>query len=658
VGGHRQLGLFGAVGVGAAAVFALLVLPLFIPVKTFPHARPLPLTGLLGKIFQWRERRQKIVLPALLGFSLICAAGVARVGFDGDIARLNGVTPATRRDDETFKQAWGRSLALTTVVVSGATRDAALADNERVAAVLEKLRAEKVIETFSSVAPLLPSAATRAANQNAWRAFWTPTRDAALADALNSTASGLGFRTELFAPWLERLRHFDDGAAPANPALTRLTGEFCNASDGKFYLATLVKTTDTTRFHQTRDAVQAAVPGARLLNKVALGDEITAVARRALPWFAVGVAALNALLIFLLLGRWELVLVTLLPMAAGIFWTLGALGLLGLRVDVANFIFVIFVVGVGGDYSLFQVLSELEAVRGQPDRAAATGGAVTLCALTSLLGTGVLVLARHPALFSVGLTALLGISFSLLATLFLVPPSVRWLAKKYSQRPQLTAPTPAEKLRAVSRRYRLQGAYISHFAFWKMKTDPLFVAVDAAVPMRGEILDVGCGYGLMAQWLTLAAPERRVLGVDFDAEKIRVAQAVARTNQQTTFAHRDLLDGAEFPPCDTALLGDVLHYFPDAVKAELLQRIFAALRPGGRLVLRDAMAEETSAHRTVTRWEKIAVRLGQNRTHHGLHFTDEPTHRALLCAAGFADVEIRRETGRGSNRLLLAAKPA
>jgi hypothetical protein len=36
-----------------------------------------------------------------------------------------------------------------------------------------------------------------------------------------------------------------------------------------------------------------------------------------------------------------------------------------------------------------------------------------MCALTALLGTGVLVLAHHPALFSVGLTALLGISFSL-----------------------------------------------------------------------------------------------------------------------------------------------------------------------------------------------------------------------------------------------------
>ena len=96
----------------------------------------------------------------------------------------------------------------------------------------------------------------------------------------------------------------------------------------------------------------------------------------------------------------------------------------------SNFIFVIFVIGVGGDYSLFMVLAELEPLRGYQERTASTGGAVTLCALTTLFGVGVLVLARHPALFSIGLTALLGISFSLLATLFLVPPCMNWIGRR------------------------------------------------------------------------------------------------------------------------------------------------------------------------------------------------------------------------------------
>ena len=419
-------------------------------------------------------------------------------------------------------------------------------------------------------------------------------------------------------------------------------------------------------------------PGALLLNKAALTDEIARVAKSVLPVFGMLVAVLNALLLFLLLGRLELVLITLLPMAAGVFWTLGTLGLLGLPIDMSNFIFVIFVIGVGGDYSLFMVMAELEPLRGYTKRTASTGGAVTICALTALFGFGVLVLARHPALFSVGLTALLGISFSLLATLFLVPPCMRWIGTRSScggsrREPALTSskekmngltsaatsiPGLSSKRKEVSRLYRYQGPYVTQFVFWKMKTDPLFKAVEAAAPASGRILDLGCGYGIVAHWLTLFAPERTVSGVDFDADKIRVAQATARFNPRVAFERRDILEWAEYPVCDCVLLCDVLHYFPLELKADVLRKIFAALRPGGCLIVRDACAEGTSRHGRVAWAEKWAVRFGQNKTRHGLHFESKETHLVLLREAGFEQIDVRQDAGLGSNALMRATKPA
>ena len=657
ISGHRQLGLFGAVGVGLAALFALLILPLLIPVKAIPNARPLPLTALLQRLFDWRTRNTRLILPPLVLFTLVCAVGVSRVKFDSDLARLNGVTGGTQQDEKAIHETWGKALSLTTIVVGGTTREEVLAKNEQVFAALETLRGQNVFESYSSVAPLLPSAQTRAANLRDWRNFWSAARQMELSNSLVTAASRLGFRTEAFAPFLESISAPETAAMlETNSALDRLTADFWSKRDGRNYLTTLVKVADTEKFRQLRAAVKTAVPNALLLNKAALSDEITQVARRALPVFGVLVAVMNAFLIFLLLGRIELVLVTLLPMAAGIFWTLGTLGLCGLPIDVANFVFVIFVVGVGGDYSLFLVLSELEPLRGHPERTAATGGAVTMCALTALLGTGVLVLSHHPALFSVGLTALLGISYSLLATLFLVPLSVRWLAEINSLHPKIANPTPAQTRRAVSRLYRFQGPYVSQFSYWKMRTDPLFCAVEKAAPARGEILDLGCGYGLAAHWLTLFTPERRVHGVDFDADKIRVAQVAARANPQASFEQRDILEWPEYPACDCALLCDVLHYFPRKLKAEMLRKVFQSLRPGGSLIIRDAMAEEKSGHRAVARAEKWAVRLGLNRTRHGLHFEDEKTHRALLREAGFGTVEVRNESGLGSNLLLIARK--
>ena len=160
----------------------------------------------------------------------------------------------------------------------------------------------------------------------------------------------------------------------------------------------------------------------------------------------------------------------------------------------------------------------------------------------------------------------------------------------------------------------------------------------------------------MAHWLTLFTPERRAHGVDFDVEKIRVARVTARSNPRVTFERRDILEWPEYPACDCALLCDVLHYFPRDLKAEVLRKVFAALRPGGCVVIRDAMAREDSGHRAVARAERWAVRFGQNKTRHGLHFEGEETHLALLREAGFGKVEVRSGSGLGSNLLLVASK--
>jgi len=680
VSGHRQLGLFGAVGVGLAAVFALVVLPLFIPVGAAGGGRRLPLTTVMQRLFDWRDHRARVVLPLLLLFSGLCVAGVVRLRFEGDLARLNGVTAETRRDDDLVRAVWGKALSLTTVVVTGASREEALQKNEQVCAVLRTLQEQRAIDSFSSIAPLFPSEQTRRSNFRDWRAFWTEERRGDLDHSLASVAGSLGFRANAFNPFLERLAATappPDSLAGAASSLDRLLSDYWSERDGSVSICTLVKASDRQSFLRLREAVLKEMPGALLLNKAALTDQIARIAKSALPVFGVLVAVLNALLLFLLLGRLELVLITLLPMAAGVFWALGTLGLLGLPIDMSNFIFVIFVVGVGGDYSLFMVMAELEPLRGYTKRTASTGGAVTICALTTLFGVGVLVLARHPALFSVGLTALLGISFSLLATLFLVPPCMRWIGTRSScgnsrRESALTSskekmsgltsaapgiPSLSSKRNEVSRLYRYQGPYVTQFVFWKMKTDPLFKAVEDAVPQQARILDLGCGYGIMAHWLTLFEPERTVSGVDFDADKIRVAQATARFNPGVAFEQRDILEWPEYPACDCVLLCDVLHYFPRELKAEVLRKVFQALRPGGCLIVRDACAEETSRHNRVAWSEKWAVRFGQNKTRHGLHFENEKTHLALLREAGFEQIEIRKDAGLGSNALVIATRP-
>ena len=156
---------------------------------------------------------------------------------------------------------------------------------------------------------------------------------------------------------------------------------------------------------------------------------------------------------------------------------------------------------------------------------------------------------------------------------------------------------------------------------WKMKLDPVFPALDSVVPRQGHVLDLGCGYGMASHWLAACTDRRTFLGVDYDENKIRVAQRTALEHTRITFEAHDILEW-EYPPCDTVLLVDVLHYWTPDKQQLILDKVRQALRPGGRLVLRDAARAESGAHRRVHRWEAFATGIGHNKTKEGFAFSD------------------------------------
>ena len=218
------------------------------------------------------------------------------------------------------------------------------------------------------------------------------------------------------------------------------------------------------------------------------------------------------------------------------------------------------------------------------------------------------------------------------------------------------ANTPRVVRRKVNRLYRYQGKFVEQFVRWKLRMDPMFALLDRVVPRDGFILDLGCGYGIATQWLACFSSGRSFLGMDYDADKIRVARCTAPESRRIRFKVGDILE-SEYEECDTILLSDVLHYWTPEKQERILARARAALRPGGRLVLRDGGRAESGAHKRVHRLEGFAVRIGIHRAGEGLHFLTLSEMESALKRAGFASCEVLREGGRDSNVLLVARVP-
>lgn len=113
-------------------------------------------------------------------------------------------------------------------------------------------------------------------------------------------------------------------------------------------------------------------------------------------------------------------------LAVGVVWFLGLAGALGLRLNMLNFIALPITFGIGVDYAtnIFQ-RRRLDQARSIAEVVRTTGGAVTLCSLTTIIGYSSLLVARNQALISFGVLADLGEVACLAAALLALPAVLR-----------------------------------------------------------------------------------------------------------------------------------------------------------------------------------------------------------------------------------------
>jgi predicted RND superfamily exporter protein len=109
----------------------------------------------------------------------------------------------------------------------------------------------------------------------------------------------------------------------------------------------------------------------------------------------------------------------------GVLWMFGALGALGLRLNFVNFAVLPITFGIGVDYAV-NFYQRYRQSSGVLESLTASGGAVTLCSATTIIGYATLVTADSMAIQSFGLTAVIGELTCLSAALFALPAVLAW----------------------------------------------------------------------------------------------------------------------------------------------------------------------------------------------------------------------------------------
>jgi trans-aconitate 2-methyltransferase len=164
-------------------------------------------------------------------------------------------------------------------------------------------------------------------------------------------------------------------------------------------------------------------------------------------------------------------------------------------------------------------------------------------------------------------------------------------------------------------------------------------AVLERLPLAGDetVLDAGCGSGRVTRLLVERLPRGRVIAVD--AAPSMVAAARAELGPGVEVFQADLAELELAAPVDAVFSNAVFHWVPD--HDALFRSLFAALRPGGRLVAQCGGAGNVEnfhdAARKVGEEEPFAAHL--SGWEGPWNFADAGATAERLARAGFEEVE-------------------
>ncbi len=236
--------------------------------------------------------------------------------------------------------------------------------------------------------------------------------------------------------------------------------------------------------------------------------------------------------------------------------------------------------------------------------------------------------------------------------------------------------TDTPLIEAASACYRDGGRFGWHFARGKLANDPVFSAILARGLLAGcpRVLDLGCGQGLLAAWLTAAralyagdaagvwprewpAPPslERYTGVEINPrEAARARSAAAHLGLlHFTIAQGDVRE-IDFGEADAIVMLDVLHYLDRPSQEAVLARARTALAPGGRLLLR---VGDAAGGVGFTLGQAIDAVVALARRRRLLRLNGRPLRdwQALLARVGFsAQVVAENRSATFSNVILIS----
>ncbi|MCJ8154431.1 MMPL family transporter [Chryseobacterium sp. SSA4.19] len=414
----KDLGLFAAITVILSAVSALIIVPQLYTPKVKENKVS---TNFIDKIGSYPYEKNK---PLIIGCSVIiiaCLFGFRHVGFNEDIGDLNYI-PKDLKISEAKLQKLSDITSKSIYTISyGNSEEEALMRNSQLSRFLEKEKEQGKILSYNSLGNVVLSEKDQRKKIEAWQKFWNTDKKNQTISELTDNGNRFGFNSSAFDQFTENLNK--PYAALSLKDYEKIKAlqisEFLSQENGFYTVSNVVKVDETKRDAFIRDVEKNH--DALAIDRQQMNENFLGLLKRDFNTLINYSLLAIVLTIIVFFRNFELTVLTMFPIVLTGVVTAGILYFLGLELNIFSTVVCTLVFGVGDDFSIFLTQAMQKEHTTGKNELPTYRTSIILAVFTTILSIGSLIFAKHPALHSLALVALIGMFSVIIITSTLYP---------------------------------------------------------------------------------------------------------------------------------------------------------------------------------------------------------------------------------------------
>ncbi len=430
-----DFGLFAAFSLAGSALFCLIVLPHMLPGKNRKTEKQSNLFIAIERIASYQPEKQHILLVVMAIITIVCLFYTGQTSFDSDMMHLNYVDSKLQKAEQNL-QAINASASFQTVylVSTGDNLQEAETNHLQNRDVVHQLQKEGIVKDYASADVLLIPEAEQKARIARWNAFWTEEKKTELRRHMHETGTKYRFNDKAFEPFLDLL---DEDYHPINVAdsawaAKSMLSEWLTQTDGLSMIMCQIRVPvgQKEAVYERLDKLDHLV----ILDRSYFAKKFVHIISDDFYLILFISSFIVFFALWITYGRIETTLMTFTPMALSWIWITGMMGIFGIGFNIVNIIISTFIFGLGDDYSIFITDGLSDEYRNGKKTLPMHKTAIFMSAFAMIVGIGVLIFARHPALRSIASVSVIGMLAVVLAAYTVQPFLFRYFISGRSSR--------------------------------------------------------------------------------------------------------------------------------------------------------------------------------------------------------------------------------